>query len=228
MEKINDTLFIIPARGGSKGLPRKNVLELNGKPLICYTIDAARGITDDGNICVSTDDEEIIEIVENYGLKVHFKRPEELSSDTASSWDVVAHALNFYEKKGAIYKRICLLQPTSPLRNSNHISEAIQKWETGLEMLVSVKQSKAASVICSEDKDGFLAFTLNKKGARRQDVSTYYECNGAIYILDVMAFKRQKVSDFKRIIKYVMSAADSIDIDSDLDFRMVNSVLKSN
>ena len=97
--EINDTLFIIPARGGSKGLPRKNILPINGKPMICYTIDAARGVTSDENICVSTDDLEIKQVVEGYGLKVPFIRPAELATDTAGSREVLLHAIDFYQNQ---------------------------------------------------------------------------------------------------------------------------------
>ena len=91
-------LVVIPARGGSKGIPRKNIKPLAGKPLIYYTIDTARAIVPDEDICVSTDDDGIIQIVENYGLKVYFKRPDELATDTAGTYEVLLHALDFYEK----------------------------------------------------------------------------------------------------------------------------------
>ena len=104
------TLFLIPARGGSKGIPRKNIKELNGKPLIQYSIDVARRLTGDENICVSTDDREIIEVVEKSGLEVPFIRPESLAADTATTNDVICHALNFYKDKGTAYDNIVLLQ----------------------------------------------------------------------------------------------------------------------
>ena len=113
-------LYIIPARGGSKGIPHKNIKPLNGKPLIYYTIDVARQLTSDENICVSSDDAEIIQAVEDYGLKVPFKRPDHLSTDTATTNDVLLHALNFYQSKGINYEVIILLQPTSPLRTVQH------------------------------------------------------------------------------------------------------------
>ena len=93
-------LIVIPARGGSKGIPRKNIKPFDGKPLINYTIDCARAIAKDEDICVSTDDDEIIQVVENYGLKVPFKRPAELATDTAGTYEVLLHALDFYESKG--------------------------------------------------------------------------------------------------------------------------------
>lgn len=226
MKQITDTLFIIPARGGSKGLAQKNILPLNGKPLICYSIDAARGVCPDDNICVSTDHDKIIEIVQKYGLKVPFKRPENLSTDSASTWDVVKHAVEFYEKSGKKFNRICLLQPTSPLRNSKHLQECFDLWNDELEMIVSVKKSKKAAILCHEKEDGFLTFTLNKGAKRRQDLPDYYEYNGAIYLLNIKSFKEKPVSEFSKIKKYVMSAEDSVDIDDELDFKLAEFILK--
>lgn len=227
MKQITDTLFIIPARGGSKGLPKKNILPLNGKPLICYTIDAARGVNVDENICVSTDDDDTIKVVENYGLKVPFKRPESLSIDTTSTWDVLKHAIDFYEKSGKEFNRICVLQPTSPLRNSNHISKCFELWEEQVEMVVSVKESKKAAILCHENESGFLTFTLNKGALRRQDLREYYEYNGAIYLLNMKSFREKPVSEFSKIKKYVMSIENSVDIDDDLDFKLAEFILKS-
>ena len=227
MRQITDTLFIIPARGGSKGLPGKNILIINGSPLICYTIDAARKICSDEHICVSTDDARIMEVVENYGLNIPFKRPESLSTDNTSTWDVVKHALHYYENIGRTYKRICLLQPTSPLRNSKHIEECFRLWHSELEMIVSVKKSKSAAVICSENDDGYLSLTLNKGAKRRQDIADFYEYNGAIYLLDVNSFKQKQITEFTKIKKYVMSEESSVDIDNIFDFEIVKIIMKS-
>ena len=105
-------LVIIPARGGSKGIPHKNIKLFNGKPLIYYTIDCARAICDDEDICVSTDDPEIISVVEQYNLKVPFVRPAELATDTAGTYEVLLHALNYYEQLGKHYDVVMLLQNT--------------------------------------------------------------------------------------------------------------------
>ena len=110
-------LVVIPARGGSKGIPHKNIKKLNGKELITYSIDVARQLTSDDNICVSADDDNIIATVENYGLKVAFKRPIELATDSAGTNGVLLHALDFYENQGRTYDVIVLLQPTSPFRS---------------------------------------------------------------------------------------------------------------
>ncbi|MBV5329328.1 MAG: pseudaminic acid cytidylyltransferase, partial [Chlorobium sp.] len=113
-----DILFLIPARGGSKGISKKNIKELNGKPLIFYTLDAIRNIVSNENICVSTDDIDIKEKVEAYGVKVPFLRPTEYATDTSTTLEVIEHALSFYKQKGTIFKGLILLQPTSPFRNS--------------------------------------------------------------------------------------------------------------
>jgi len=225
MKQINDTLFIIPARGGSKGLPGKNIIELRGKPLIYYTIDAARGVSSDEHICVSTDDVKIIDVVKNYGIDVPFVRPQSLSSDNADTWDAVEHAIDYYKKLGKIYKRVCLLQPTSPLRNSAHILDCIRLWDEEFEMIVSVKKSKKVAVICHEE-NGFLKLTLNRKAKRRQDFQNYYEYNGAIYLLNVNSFKQKQVKDFTKIKKYVMAEEASVDIDDEKDMVVAEYFLK--
>jgi N-acylneuraminate cytidylyltransferase len=168
---------------------------------------------------------EIIVTLENYGLKVPFKRPESLATDSADTWSVVAHAIRFYEEQGKFYQRICLLQPTSPLRNARHIQECLKLLNAETEMIVSVKKSKRASVICQENEEGFLSLTLNKNAARRQDVPDYYEYNGAIYLIDTQAFKSKPVKEFTKIKKYVMSEEDSVDIDNELDFKLCEFIL---
>ena len=131
-------LVIIPARGGSKGIPHKNIKPLNGKPLICYSIDVARQFTSDQNICVSTDDDKIIDVVEQYGLQVPFKRPAELATDTASSNDVLLHVLNFYEQQGKTFDVIILLQPTSPFREVGFLKEAMSLFDAIKNQIVYV------------------------------------------------------------------------------------------
>ena len=133
-----NSLVIIPARGGSKGIPHKNIKLLAGKPLIEYTIDVARAIVPDENICVSTDDQKIIKVVENYGLKVPFVRPEELATDKAGTYEVLLHALKFYEDQGKHFDNVILLQNTSPFRNAEHVREALKLYSPEIDMVVSV------------------------------------------------------------------------------------------
>ncbi len=218
-------LTIIPARGGSKGLPGKNIKELCGKPLICYSIDVAREILDDCDICVSTDDLQIIRIVESYGLKVPFVRPEALATDSANTFDVIKHALEYYFAQGKLYDIILLLQPTSPLRTAAQVKEALELYDNGIDMVVSVKESHAASVICHEDEDGFLQLTLNRDAKRRQDICSYYEFNGAIYIINVQSILRGKNFSFPKRKKYIMDEISSVDIDTEVDFNYVESIL---
>lgn len=213
-----DILFVIPARGGSKRLPMKNIKLLAGKPLICYSIDVARLITDDSNICISTDNDEIISVVENYGYQVPFKRPDNLASDTATTNDVLVHAVNYYRSKGREFKFLVLLQVTSPLRRKVDIENAIGLIDGTCDMVVSVRKSYVASVICHEDKNGFLMPTLKKNYGRTQDFKDeYYEYNGSIYVMKVSSLLEKGMNAFKRK-KYVMSDLYSTDIDTETDF----------
>jgi len=224
--KIDDTLFIIPARGGSKGLPRKNILPLGGKPLICHSIDAARGLSDDCHICVSTDDAEIRKVVEDYGLSLPFVRPAELASDTAGSREVLLHAWDFYQRQpGRSYARICLLQPTSPLRGARHIGEALQLWQDDLDMVVSVRESKANPYFnLFEEEGGYLKKSKPGNYLRRQDAPPVWEYNGAIYLIRPAALQSLPIAQFGRVRKYVMSGADSVDLDTELDYRLLQEL----
>ncbi|WP_320113082.1 acylneuraminate cytidylyltransferase family protein [Draconibacterium orientale] len=226
--EINDTLFIIPARGGSKGLPRKNILPINGKPMIYYTIDAARGVTSDENICVSTDDLEINQVVEDYGLRVPFIRPAELATDNAGTREVLLHAVDFYQNKlNRQFSKICLLQPTSPLRTSQHIIEAHQLWKDNLEMVVSVKESKSNPYfnLFEEQENGFLKKSKEGNYTRRQDTPKAWEYNGAIYFINIQSLQAKSIAEFKKVKKYVMSEESSVDVDNDLDLGLVKSCL---
>lgn len=222
-------LTIIPARGGSKGIPHKNIKPLNGKPLIYYTIDNARAICPDDDICVSTDDPDIIKCVEDYGLKVPFVRPAELATDTAGTYEVLLHALDFYENQGRHYDVVLLLQNTSPFRNAMHVKEAIELFHTGIDMVVSVNETKTNPYYnCYEEDDkGFLKRTIdNVQFTRRQDAPKTYEYNGAIYIMDANQLKIKSFSEFKHRVKYVMDEIHSVDLDTMLDWKYAEYVIK--
>lgn len=228
MEKISDTLFVITARGGSKGLPGKNIRNLCGKPLIAYSIDIARKFADDRDICVSTDSEEIKQVVEDYGLKVPFLRPEYLATDTASSNDVLVHAVNFYkEQYGRNFSRLCLLQPTSPLRTAEDVDAALKLYDDSIDMVVSVMKSHAPAVLCREDEDGYVQLVYNKRGAGRQSLAEMYEFNGAIYVINVKSLLEKGMGEFTKRVKYVMSKENSVDIDDICDFLQVEAIIKS-
>lgn len=152
------SLIVIPARGGSKGIPGKNIKLLDGKPLIQYTLEAARAVFDDKVICVSTDDLQIKEKVESFGIKVPFLRPAELATDESSSYEVLQNALEFYEAIGYRPDTLILLQPTSPFRSHKHLKEAISLYNEECDMVVSVKEtnSNPYSVLFEDNEEGFL------------------------------------------------------------------------
>ena len=221
-----DILFVIPARGGSKRLPKKNIKKLAGKPLIYYSIDVARLITDDDNICVSTDNDEIISVVASYGYQVPFKRPHTLASDTASTNDVLIHAVNYYKDRGKYFKLLVLLQATSPLRRKIDIENAVDLIDEKCDMVVSVRKSHVASVMCHEDEEGFLIPTLKRDYGRSQDFKgEYYEYNGSIYVMKISSLIEKGMNAFKRK-KYVMPDLYSTDIDTEEDLMMVEAWLK--
>lgn len=226
MNKLIDTLFVIPARGGSKGLPGKNIKDLCGKPMITYSIDVARAFVDDEHICVSTDSEEIKKVVENYGLKVPFLRPDNLATDTATSNDVLVHAVDYYREKGYFYKRLCLLQPTSPLRTIEDVEGALNLYTDEIDMVSGMTKSHAPSILNEENEEGFMVSVFNKEGLGRQFVKEMYETNGAVYIINIQSLLEKGMKGFKRKLKYVMSKEHSIDIDDIIDFRLVETILK--
>lgn len=223
-------LFLIPARGGSKGLPRKNILPLAGRPMIHYTLDAAKGAMEEGDeLCVSSDDAEIIQVVESYGVKVPFVRPAELASDTASSQQVIEHALNWYALRNQSFDVVALLQVTSPLRTAQHVKEALALWSPDIDMVVSVKEtdSNPYYVLFEEDEDGFLQKSKEGKFTRRQDCPKVYENNGAVYIYNPNHFLSQGLDRMKQKRKYLMQKVDSIDIDDSLDFQLAELIIQN-
>lgn len=224
---MDDILVVIPARGGSKGLPGKNIKMLCGKPLIAYSIDVARAITSDENICVSTDDQKIIEVVEDYGLKVPFVRPAEYATDTATTNDVLLHALDFYNKHGKSFNKILLLQPTSPLRKIQEVKEAIGLFKKDIDMVVSVTKSHAPAVLCNDNEEGFVELVYNKNATGRQTLPIYYEFNGAIYVINTVSLKEKGLGGFTKRLKYVMPKDTSVDIDDIYDFMLVESIMQS-
>ena len=225
-------LIIITARGGSKGIPYKNIKPLNGKPLICYSIDVARQYTTDSNICVSTDDDKIISVVEQYGLKVPFKRPAELASDNASSNDVLVHARNYYEQQGRVFDVVILLQPTSPFRKVDFLREAVALYDPNIDMVVSVKEASANPYYnCfEENSNGYLVISksLEHPISRRQDAPKVWEYNGSIYVINPISLKVKGMNYFNSIRKYQMPDIYSIDIDTNFDWKMAELLLKEN
>lgn len=221
-------LVVIPARGGSKGVPGKNIKLLNGKPLIHYTIEAAREVFKDEEIIVSTDDPEIRSVAEKTGLKVPFLRPSDLATDTASSQDVLIHALDFFEKHDGTPDRIILLQPTSPFRTAGQIKTALTLMDEQTDMIVSVKETSANPYfnLREENNNGWLEPSKEGNFTRRQDAPKVYELNGAIYIINPNALRHERMAAFKKIKKYVMDEQSSHDIDTMMDWKIAEVIVK--
>lgn len=221
-------LYLIPARGGSKGIPGKNIKLLANKPLIYYSIDMAREMASDDDICVSTDSDQIIKAVEDYGLKVAFKRPDYLASDQATTHDTILHALEYYESKGIYYDAVVLLQATSPFRKKSDIQEAIKLYSPDIDMLASVKITKANPyyVLFEENKEGFLEKVKSGEFTRRQDCPPVYEYNGSVFIMNTGSLKRESNTNFKKVRKYLMEDLYSIDLDEMIDWYFAEFLLE--
>ncbi len=223
-------LYIIPARAGSKGLPGKNTKLLGGKPLVQYSIEfALRNLKEGDELCVTTNDDDVIAIAQQLGTTVPFRRPEELATDTATSYDVIIHALTFYEKKGKIFDAILLLQPTSPFRVQEDFYNLIEIYDEETEMVVSVKLSKENPYfsLFEEKADGFLQKSKEGNFQRRQDAPTVFAFNGSMYLINVNAIKRSSISGFKNIKKSIMPEERSVDIDTFADWSLAEFYLNN-
>ncbi|WKV11364.1 acylneuraminate cytidylyltransferase family protein [Marivirga harenae] len=220
-------LVVIPARGGSKGVPRKNIKDLGGKPLIYYTIEAAREVFEDKHILVSTDDEEIKEVVEKTGLKVPFIRPKELATDTAGTQEVLKHAIKFSEDNGYFPDTLVLLQPTSPFRTGEHLKKAIDLYHDNIDMVVSVKETKSNPyyLLFEENEEGYLEKSKEGNFTRRQDVPKVWEYNGAVYVININSLEKSRMNQFNRILKFEMSQKSSHDIDDLIDWLIAEKLL---
>ncbi len=220
---MKDYLVVIPARSGSKGLKNKNIKPFNGKPLITWTVEAAKKVFDKSDICISTDSENIAQIVyDETGIKAPFLRPDNLSGDHASSREFMLHAIEYYESKGYSYKWIVMLQCTSPLRNEKHLEEALTLVEDDLDMLISVYETDSNPYYLHRliSEDNRLIPLFKNSFTRRQDCPKVYELNGAIYVISVDSIKSYEISDFKNVKPYIMDKKHSIDVDDEIDFKL--------
>ena len=222
-------LVLIPARGGSKGVPHKNIKVLAGTPLIGHTVLEAKKVFKNDQIIVSTDSPEIKAVAESFDLKVPFLRPESLATDTSGSYGVIMHCIEFFEKKGYKADVLALLQPTSPFRNGTHIRECLELYSPNLDMVVSVKETKANPYfnLFEENKEGYLEKSKKGDFERRQDSPKVWEYNGAIYIINVNSLKKGDFSSFEKIKKYVMPEIPSFDIDTPLDWMVAEQIAQN-
>lgn len=225
------SIAVIPARSGSKGLKDKNIRLLNGKPLIAYSIEAAKESKLFSEIFVSTDSEEYAKIAQEWGANVPFLRSNELSTDTASSWDVVKDAINRYKKMGMEFDTVALLQPTSPLRTAEDIINGYDKMKE--------ENANAIVAVCEVDHsplwsnilpgDGSLSNFINKKiiNTPRQGLPKYYRINGALYIVKVDYLMSTENVYSEKCYAVILSKEHSIDIDCEIDFRIAEVIQRN-
>ena len=224
-------IAIIPARSGSKGLKDKNIKELNGTPMMAYTIEAANSCGIFDCVHVSTDSEKYADIARKYGADVPFLRSQEMSSDTADSWDAVLEVLNRYKGLEKEFDMVTLLQPTSPIRTGEDIKNAFN--------IFIAKDANAVISVCESDHpiewyrpllndNDMSAFaTSEEKSGRRQDADTYYRMNGSIYMLNTTYLKENPRNIIRnKVYAYIMDKYSSIDIDTQFDFDIAEAVIK--
>ena len=223
-------LGLVTARGGSKRLPGKNIKQLEGKPLLAYTAEAAIGSGVFDRIILSTDCPEIATVGKNIGLEVPFMRPQILSEDTSSSADVVIHALKVLADEDYKPDLIFILQPTSPLRTAQHIIEAVELFDPDkCDAVYSVCEVACPPWWMWSEREGYLRpFIPPPDGSStlRHELPLTYESNGAIYLSKVQNYLERKKPGTLRIKPYVMNHFDSVDVDTEFDWFMLEVLLQ--
>ncbi|MBP6574555.1 MAG: acylneuraminate cytidylyltransferase family protein [Flavobacteriales bacterium] len=229
------TLYLIPARGGSKGLPGKNVRPLLGKPLIAWTIEAALAASErmPGRVVVSTDDASIAQVARDHGAEVPFMRPNELAMDHVSHVDVVLHALQWAKEAGEHFDLVCMLEPTSPQRNAQDVVKAIEQLLStpGAEAMVGVADSGSAhpAFLASMDEHLFIRPLQGDRFVfkRRQEVGNVYYFEGSLYISRVASFLERKSFYHERTLGYEMPKWKAFEVDDITDFTIIEALLKA-
>ena len=227
--RVKKMLAIVPARGGSKGVARKNIRELGGKPLLEWTLDAALNSDFIDKVVVSTECCEVANVATAFGIDMPFMRPPRLSRDDTAVADVVEHVLSSLDEQ---YEDVVLLQPTSPFRNNTHITDALRAYyKSDARSLVSV---------CRSEKSPYWMYTINEERLlkplltfegllkRRQDLPAVYQLNGAIYVVNVPLFLNKKEFVYCDTVPYVMDHSSSLDIDTLMDFQIAEAMLAAN
>jgi len=226
-------LSIIPARGGSKGLPRKNILPLLGKPLLVWTLEQALRSNYCDKVMVSTDDVEIAEVARKNGADVPFMRPKELAADTTPMFKVVAHALSFYKSKGIFFDYVAILQPTSPLRKADDIDNAIKMLidhEKEGDSLVSLGEAhKEHPSMVQKIVGGYVKpyEVQPKKVFRRQDLVRLFSPNGLIFISKTEKILKYETFYQRRAIPYHVERWQNFEVDDLVDFICIEAILKN-
>lgn len=234
MEEIKiggKTLWLIPARGGSKGIPDKNLKPFCGISLVARAVlQALECAKKEDMVFVSTDSPAIRSEAEKHGANIPFLRPSELASDTASTYDVIIHTLSALKKINLEFEKVVLLQPTSPFRILEDISGCIKLWKPEIDMVVSVSASKSNPYynLFEINKDGFLRISKGPGNfTRRQDAPEVWEYNGAVYVMSTSSLLNGPISGFKKILPYEMPASRSIDLDTPQDWMVAEMIYSS-
>lgn len=219
------TLGLIPARGGSKGVPGKNVRELAGVPLLGYSVRAGQAADCVDSVVVSTDDNEIAEVARECGARVPFRRPVELATDETPTEPVIEHALETLAGEGESYDEVVLLQPTSPLRTATHVEEAYQLYhERDADSLLSGVPS--TEIRWRRTEHGAEQVNYTDAAKRRQDRTPEYVINGAVYVTATKGFRATGEITHGRTALYEMDRIHSVDIDTPFDLWLAGRIVE--
>lgn len=225
MYKEKKILALIPARGDSKGIPRKNIKELGGKPLIHWSIEAANKSNYIDRLIISTDAKDVAKVAAQVGCEVPFIRPAELATDSSTSMDVIFHALDQIKEQ---YDYLLLLQPTSPFRRTQQIDSIIRQGiDNKSKMTVSVTETKKHPAFMFSIENGILKPILPcTPHKRRQDMSKAYEHNGALYFSEISYLKFVKSYNCENVSAFEMGLIESLDLDTPMDWLYAEFILR--
>ncbi|MCH5226479.1 MAG: acylneuraminate cytidylyltransferase family protein [Muribaculaceae bacterium] len=227
------SLWLIPARGGSKGIPDKNLKPFCGESLVSRAVKQALECAQNiDTVFVSTDSDDIAAEASKVGCEIPFMRPAEFSTDSASTYSVILHALTTFRQSGLEFDRVILLQPTSPFRSIQDIKGAVSLWNPEIDMVVSVCKSEANPYynLFETDAQGFLKISKGEGNfTRRQDAPTVWEYNGAVYVMSVSSLLKGPLSSFTKIVPYEMPRSRSMDLDTPEDWAIAEMIfIRSN
>lgn len=227
-----NVLYLIPARGGSKGLPGKNIRPICGKPLVAWSVETGlqTRLKYPGRVVISTDDQEIAKVAVKYGAESPFLRPAKLALDTTPSMDVVLHAIDHYEKQGEKFDLVVMLEPTSPQRDEKDIIGAIEQLLSApeAESIVGVCRTESAHpAFLVELKDKFIVPYQKSevKVLRRQDLTELYFFEGSMYVSKTESLKKRKSFYHEKTLGYVMPKWKSFEIDDKTDFIIIEALM---
>lgn len=221
-------LFVIPARGGSRGIPHKNIKPLAGKPLIAYSIEVALSLADAAQVIVTTDDPAIADVARQFGISDPHMRPAELASDTAGTREVLLDAMDEAGRRGLDFDSVVLLQPTSPFRTKADVIACMDAYTPDIDMAVTVAEAPCNPYYdCFErNADGFLRVCkgdglLN----RRQEAPEVMQLNGAVYVINPGSLVRQPIGSMMRRRPVLMPRERSIDLDTPRDWAIAEALV---